>query len=292
METGKKITAAFCSALMIMLLASCSGAPQSASAITVISREDGSGTRGAFSELFGVMRENSYGVTEDITTPLAEITNSTSIMLISVEKNKNAVGYVSLGVPTDGVKRLLIDGVEPSAENIKNGSYTVCRPFNIAVKEALSDVAADFISFVMSGDGQRTVEESGYISVSDGSAYEPTGISGRLAISGSSSVYPVMEKLCERYAKLNPAADVELQQSDSTTGVTDVINGTSDIGMASRELSRSELSAGLRSQVIAVDGISVIVNTENAVQSLTKLQVMSIYTGETRDWADRINAAN
>lgn len=254
-------------------------------AISVVSREDGSGTRGAFIELFGIEEKDADGNKIDNTTDAAEITNSTSVMMTTVAGNESAIGYISLGSLNDTVKALKIDGAEASTENVKNGSYKVSRPFNIATKADVSEVAQDFINYIMSAEGQAIVEEEKYISVGDKPAYEAAGVSGTITISGSSSVTPVMEKLKEAYCALNKDVTIELQQSDSSTGMTDAMNGVSDIGMASRELKEEE-AAVLTSTVIATDGIAVIVNNNNSFDGLTSEQVKSIFIGETTDWSE------
>lgn len=253
--------------------------------ISVISREDGSGTRGAFIELFGIEEKDENGEKIDNTTELAEITNSTSVMMTTVAGNEYAIGYISLGSLDDTVKALKIDGVEATVENVSNESYKVSRPFNIATKADVSEVAQDFINFIMSADGQAIVENEKYIKVADNAAYESSGLSGKITISGSSSVTPVMEKLKEAYCALNKNVTIELQQSDSSTGMTDAMNGVSDIGMASRELKEEE-AAVLTSTVIAKDGIAVIVNNNNTFEELSSEQVKAIFKGEITDWSE------
>lgn len=255
-------------------------------AISVVSREDGSGTRGAFIELFGIEEKNDAGEKVDMTTEMAEITNSTAVMMTTVAGNPNAIGYISLGSLDDSVKALKIDGAEATAENIKNGSYKVARPFNIATKEGVSEVASDFIAFIMSDEGQAVVEENGYISQGSTGAYTASNMSGKIVVAGSSSITPVMEKLKEAYIALNPNVTIEVQQNDSTTGMTSVAEGTCDIGMASRELKDSELANGLQPTVIAMDGIAVIVNQENTVSDMTSDTVKAIFTGATTDWSE------
>lgn len=254
--------------------------------ISVNSREDGSGTRGAFIELFGVEEKDANGNKIDNTTLEANITNSTSVMMTSVAGDPYAIGYVSLGSLNDSVKAVKIDGAEATTENVSNGSYKVSRPFNIATKGDVSEVAQDFIDFIMSADGQAIVEENHYIKVADAEAYAGSAPEGKIVVAGSSSVSPVMEKLKEAYLAVNPNADIEIQTSDSTTGMTSAIDGICDIGMASRELKDSETEAGLTSTVIALDGIAVIVNNENPIDELTSEQVKSIFVGDTTSWAD------
>ena len=254
--------------------------------ITVISREDGSGTRGAFIELFGIEVKNDAGEKVDMTTDDAEITNSTSVMMTSVAGNTEAIGYISLGSLNDTVKAVKIDGAEATVDNIKSGTYKIARPFNIATKVEVSDVAQDFIKYIMSEDGQKVVEDNGYISQGNDGAYESAGLSGKVVVGGSSSVTPVMEKLKEAYVALNPDVTIEVQQSDSTTGMTSAIEGVCDIGMASRDLKDSEIEKGLTGTTIAMDGIAVIVNNDSPVEELSSDSVKGIYTGEITDWAD------
>lgn len=257
--------------------------------ITIVSREDGSGTRGAFIELFGIEEKNDAGEKIDMTTEEAQITNSTSVMLTTVAGDDYAIGYVSLGSLDDSVKALKIDGAEATAENIKSGDYKVSRPFNIATKERLdNEVANDFIAFIMSEEGQAVVADNGYIPLDDVTPYEGSAPSGKAVVGGSSSVSPVMEKLIEAYKEVNPNAEIELQTTDSTTGMTSTIDGSYDIGMASRELKDEELGGGLVPQVIATDGIAVIVNKNNTLDELSSDQVKAIYTGETLTWDEVI----
>ena len=254
--------------------------------ITVVSREDGSGTRGAFIELFGVEEKDADGNKVDNTTEEAEITNNTAVMMSTVAGDVDAIGYISLGSLNDSVKAVKIDGVEATAENIKSGEYKVSRPFNIATNREVSDVAQDFIDYILSPEGQAVIEENGYISIDDVKDAESTQPEGKVVVAGSSSVTPVMEKLKEAYAEVNPNAEIEIQQSDSTTGMTSAIDGICDIGMASRELKDEELEAGLTSTTIANDGIAIIVNNDNPTDDLSVDQVKSIYVGETTTWGD------
>ena len=256
-------------------------------AITVLSREDGSGTRGAFIELFGIEQKDADGNKIDNTIDSAEITNSTSVMMTTVAGNKNAIGYVSLGsLDENQVKAVLIDGAQATAENVKDGTYKVSRPFNIATKGEPTGLAKDFIDYILSEKGQAVVEENGYVSEGNTGAFEGTGAEGKITVGGSSSVTPVMEKLKEAYAAVNPNATIEVQQSDSTTGMTSAIEGVCDIGMASRDLKDSEIEKGLTGTTIAMDGIAVIVNNDSPVEELSSDSVKGIYTGEITDWAD------
>ena len=255
--------------------------------INVISREDGSGTRGAFIELFGIEQKNADGEKIDYTTDDCDITNSTSVMMTSVAGNECAIGYISLGSMNETVKALTIDGAAASVENIKNGSYMVARPFNIATTAEVSDVVEDFIAFIMSAEGQAVIEENGYISVVENApAFEGGKVSGKIVIAGSSSVTPVMEKLTEAYMAINPDVEIELQQTDSSSGMTSTRDGVCDIGMASRALKDSEIEAGLVPMTIAMDGIAVIVSLDNPVDGLTTEQVRAIYMGEITEWSE------
>ena len=254
--------------------------------ISPISREEGSGTRGAFIELFGIETKDADGNKIDNTTDTAEITNSTSVMMTTVAGNEYAIGYVSLGSLDDTVKALKIDGAEPSVDTVKDGSYKISRPFNIVTKDGLSEVAADFVKYIMSEDGQKVVEDNGYISQGNEGAYEAAGLSGKVTVAGSSSVTPVMEKLAESYQTVNDKVTIEVQQSDSTTGIQSAIDGLCDIGMASRELKDSELEAGLTATVIAQDGIAIIVNNDSGITELTSEQVKDIYTGNITTWEE------
>ena len=255
--------------------------------ISVVSREDGSGTRGAFVELTGVEEKDADGNKTDNTTADAIISNSTEIMMTTVSGDEYAIGYSSTGSLNDTVKALNVDGVEPTAQNIKDGKYSLSRPFNIATKGTPGKLAQDFIDYILSEEGQKVVEDNGYIaSVDDAKAFKSSGESGKLVVAGSSSVTPVMEKLAEAYKAVNKKAEIEIQESDSTTGMTAAADGTCDIGMASREIEDSEKDKGLTSQAIALDGIAVIVNTQNTRTEITTDMVKKIFTGEVTDWND------
>ena len=274
---------------MAAMMAACVGTTAMAAAegdITICSREEGSGTRGAFIELFGVEEKDADGNKIDNTTEAAKITNSTSVMLSTVEGDVNAIGYISLGSLNDTVTAVKIDGAEATADAIIAGDYKVVRPFNIATTAEVSDAAADFIDFILSEEGQTVVEENGYISVGEAEAFAGGEVEGKVVVAGSSSVTPVMEKLAEAYNTVNDKVEIEVQQSDSTTGMTSAIDGLCDIGMASRELKDSELEAGLNATVIAQDGIAVIVNNESGITDLTSEQVKAIYTGEITTWEE------
>lgn len=255
-------------------------------AITVISREDGSGTRGAFIELTGVEEKNEAGEKEDNTTADAEIASKTDAVLTSVASNEKAIGYVSLGSLNDTVKAVQVDGVEATTDNVKSGSYKLARPFNVAVKGEATGVAKDFMNFIMSKEGQAVIAENKYIAVDDAAeAFTTDGSSGQITVGGSSSVAPVMEKLIEAYQALNTGAKIELQSSDSTSGMTGTIDGTFAIGMASREL-KDEEKTELTGTAIALDGIAVVVNPMNAVSELSMDQIKSIYVGDVTEWGD------
>lgn len=254
-------------------------------AITVVSREEGSGTRGAFVELLGIEEKDADGNKIDNTTDSSEITNSTGVMLRTIAGNKASIGYISLGSLNDSVKAVKIDGTAPSAETVKDGSYKVSRPFNIVTKDGLNDAAKDFIDYILSEEGQQIVEKGGYISEGNNGKFAGGKVSGKVKISGSSSVTPIMEKLAEAYKKINANVTIDVQQSDSTTGVTDAVKGNSDIGMASRELKDTETSQGVKGTQIALDGIAIVVNNDNPYSELTSEQVKNIYIGEIADWS-------
>ena len=277
--------------LTAAMFAACSGNNTSAfdsrKDIVVVSREDGSGTRGAFIELFSIEQKNDDGTKKDLTTKEAIIAKQTDVMMTNIAGNPYAIGYISLGSLNDTVKALQIDGVTPTAENVKNGTYAIARPFNIATKDEASELAEDFIGFILSADGQAVIAGS-YIAVDeDAPAYTGAKPSGKIVVAGSSSVTPIMEKLKEAYLAINPGATIEIQMSDSSAGITGTIDGTCDIGMASRELKDSEL-AQLSSTRIALDGIAVIVNHESPMTNLTKEQIKAIFTGETFTWGEVI----
>ena len=254
--------------------------------ITVVSREDGSGTRGAFIELLGIEEKDANGEKMDMTTEDAKITNSTSVMMTTVEGDVNAIGYISLGSLNESVTAVKVDGAEATADNVAAGTYKVQRPFNIATNGTPSEAAQDFINFIMSKEGQAVVVDNGYIAVGNQPEYEAGNAEGKIVVAGSSSVTPVMEKLKEAYAAVNPKVEIEVQQSDSTTGMQSTIDGLCDIGMASRELKDSETEAGLTATVIAQDGIAIIVNNGSGIKELTSEQIKSIYTGEITTWED------
>lgn len=297
----KRILALLAAAAMMTSLAACGSSDDSYGAgstsgagaaggsdlglISVVSREDGSGTRGAFIELMGVEVKDENGNKTDMTTVDATITNNTEVMMSTVAGDPAAIGYVSLGSLSDQVKAVKVDGAEASAENVKAGSYKVSRPFNIATKGEPTGVAKDFINFILSADGQAVVSED-YITVDDqAAAFQTDGSTGKVVVGGSSSVYPLMEKLKEAYEAINAGAEIEVQSSDSTSGMTGTVDGTYDIGMASREL-KDEESAELTPVVIALDGIAVIVSNENPVDELTSEQIGQIYRGEITDWSE------
>jgi len=254
--------------------------------ITVITREDGSGTRGAFIELTGVEEKNDAGEKVDMTTEAAATQNSTNGVMTAVANDETAVGYISLGSLNDTVKAVTVGDVEANAENVSNGTYTLARPFNIVTNgEATDPVAVDFIAYCMSADGQALATEEGYIGA-EGAEYTSTQPSGSITVGGSSSVSPLMEKLIEAYAAVNPNATIEMLTTDSTTGVTGALDGTYTIGMASRELKEEETAEGAAATVLAMDGIAVVVNPANPIENLTVDQIKSIYVGETTVWSE------
>ncbi|MBQ7883135.1 MAG: extracellular solute-binding protein [Phascolarctobacterium sp.] len=252
--------------------------------IVVISREEGSGTRGAFIELFGIEKKDANGKKVDHTTENAGITNSTAVMMTTVAGNKDAIGYISLGSLNDNVKAVKIDGVEASITNIKSGVYKIARPFNIVTAGSIKPEAQDFINYILSKEGQTIVFKSGYIGNEKAEAFRSRNVAGKVVVAGSSSVSPVMEKLAEAYKNINSRVKVEVQQNDSSTGVKAALDGLCDIGMASRDLKKSELDKGARNIVIATDGIAVIVNKNNKVNTMSKVQVADVFMGNTTQW--------
>lgn len=254
------------------------------SEISVYSRESGSGTRGAFVELFGIEEKDENGEKVDYTTEEAMITNSTDVMLTSVAGDTYAIGYVSLASLNETVKAAMIDGAEATVENIKSGAYKIARPFNVATTGEVSEAAQDFINYIMSAEGQAVIVEAGLIGTEDAAAFETNGAEGKVVVGGSSSVAPVMEKLIESYKTVNGSVEIELQSSDSTTGMTGAADGTLDIGMASRELKDSEIEAGLTGTQIAMDGIAVILNQENPLEDITSENVKEVFKGELTSW--------
>ena len=282
----KKFIALALTALMLLSLAAGCGKTSESTAIYVVSREEGSGTRGAFIELFGIEQKNEAGEKIDHTVETAEVTDSTSVMMQTIAGNKAAIGYISLGSLNDTVKALQIDGVDATAENVKNGTYKIARPFNVATLANVSPEAQDFLNFILSAEGQAVVEKANCISEGNTGAFTGGSVSGRIVVAGSSSVPPVMEKLKEAYNAINPNLTIDIQQSDSSNGMKSAIEGLCDIGMASRDLKDSELEAGLTPTAIALDGIAVIVNTESERSGLTSDQVRAIFMGELTDWSE------
>lgn len=281
-----KKAAAVLSAVPILLLASCASSQENAGdSIRLNSREDGSGTRSAFVELFGIDAKDESGKKMDLTADFSEITNSTSVMMSKIAGDKSAIGYISLGSLNSSVKALKIDGADASAESIKNGSYKISRKFNIVAKDSVNETAADFMKFILSAQGQEVVEAAGYVSVGEFEDFQSAKPSGKIVISGSSSVSPVMEILRENYLKINPNAEINLETSDSSSGINNAVEGVCDLGMSSRELKEAEIEKGLSSTPIALDGVVVIVNLENPIDELASRQVKEIFTGEVNKWS-------
>ncbi|HNW86268.1 MAG TPA: substrate-binding domain-containing protein [Candidatus Limiplasma sp.] len=270
--------------LTIALGLNLTGAAFAASEITVVSREAGSGTRGAFIELTGVEVKDADGKKVDKTYEDAVIQNGTAQVITTVEGDENAIGYISLGSLGDTVKAVTVAGVQATAENVTNKTYALSRPFNIAVKDGLSDTAKDFIAWILSEEGQKIVADNHYVALTP-AAYTAAPVAGKIVVGGSSSVGPLMEKLAEAYKAINTDVEIEVQISDSTTGMQGAADGTFDIGMASRELKDSEKEAGLTPTVIALDGIAVIVNKANAIDNLEIETIRQIFTGEVTDWS-------
>lgn len=282
----KKIITVALILTMVFTMAACGasntdGEGEGGSPITVVSREDGSGTRGAFTELMGIMVDDV-----DNTTPNAEISQSTSVVMATVAGNKNAIGYVSLASLDDSVKAIKVDGVEATVDNIKAGTYPVSRPFLVVTNDKLNDLTKDFIGFIMSSEGQAVIAEDGCIAIDDEAAsYETkSGLKGKIAVGGSTSVAPVMQKLADAYKAINPDVEIEIQQTGSGAGITATIEGAVDLGMSSRELKDDEKAKGIEGMTIAMDGIAVIVNKENTAEDLTSEQIRQIFTGEVTEW--------
>ena len=306
------ITASVLSAAMLASLAACGSAPASSEAssaevssaeassvesaapaadafdtaqdIAVFTREDGSGTRGAFIELTGVEQKDADGKKVDMTTEAAAVQSSTNGVMTAVANDPTAIGYISLGSLNDTVKAVTVDGVKAGADTVKDGSYTLARPFNIVTNgDATDPVAVDFIAYCLSADGQALATDKGYIG-SEGEAFTSAQPAGKIVVGGSSSVAPLMEKLVEAYKTVNPNAEIEHLTTDSTTGVSGALDGSYTIGLASRELKDSETEAGAKATVLAMDGIAVVVNPENPIENLTVDQIKSIYVGEVTTW--------
>ena len=301
------ITASVLSAAMLASLAACGSAPASSEAssaeassvesgapaadafdtaqdIAVFTREDGSGTRGAFIELTGVEQKDADGKKVDMTTEAAAVQSSTNGVMTAVANDATAIGYISLGSLNDTVKAVTVDGVKAGADTVKDGSYTLARPFNIVTNgDATDPVAVDFIAYCLSADGQALATDKGYIG-SEGEAFTSAQPAGKIVVGGSSSVAPLMEKLVEAYKTVNPNAEIEHLTTDSTTGVSGALDGSYTIGLASRELKDSETEAGAKATVLAMDGIAVVVNPENPIENLTVDQIKSIYVGEVTTW--------
>lgn len=280
--------------------------------IGVVSREDGSGTRGAFVEIVGVVDEDD----NDMTTLDAVIQNSTNGVMQTVAGDVQAIGYISLGSLGDAVKGLAVDGVEVTSENVTNGSYPIARPFNVAWSKdtELSDVATDFLDFVYSAQGQTIVEEEGYVQVTRSAgeeaeevtqeetteaesteesseetvelpSYEAAGLEGTIEVVGSTSVSPIMEKLAEAYSELNEGVTINITSNGSSAGMEAAMNGTAELGMASRDLTDDEKGA-LNYDAVAIDGIAVIVHTENPLSDISLEHVKQIFLGEVTEWEE------
>lgn len=288
--TKKKAAVSILAALMaVTLLTGCgneagrNSGKDEKKPITVITREDGSGTRGAFNELMGVTAD---GV--DNTAPTAEVSQSTAVVMATVAGNPNAIGYISLGSLNDSVKAVQVNGMEASVENIMNGSYAAARPFLALSKGELSPQAEDFMRFAGSREGQEIIQKEGYITTDENAEeYEAAEkVSGKIVIAGSTSVAPLMQKLADAYKAIHSDVSIEIQQSGSGAGIIGTIEGACDIGMSSRELKPEEESEGIKANRIAVDGIVVIVNVKNQVENLTSEQLRQIFTGELTDWSE------
>ncbi|MDD2648706.1 MAG: substrate-binding domain-containing protein [Eubacteriales bacterium] len=280
MKTMKKIIAIISCAMMVL---ACVGCAFAAAEITVVSREAGSGTRSAFIELTGVEVKDENGAKSDMTYEDAVVQNGTAQVITTVKGDVNAIGYISLGSMSDAVKAVSVDGIVPAEETILSGEYKIARPLNIAYKGELSKTAEDFVAYILSEAGQEVVSANHYIK-NEPAAYTASAVAGKITIGGSSSVAPLMEKLAESYMALHQDVTIELQVSDSSTGMRGALDGTFEIGMASRDLKQSELDDGLTPVTIALDGIAVIVNNDNPVTNLTIEEIRQIFTGEKTEW--------
>lgn len=291
MKTKKILATAAAGLIAMASLAGCGSTGSSSSTggfdtksnISVITREDGSGTRSAFIELTGVQEEKD-GTKTDNTLSSAIVQSSTQAVLTGVAGDPTAIGYISLGSLNDTVKAAKIDGVEPTSETVKDGSYKISRPFNIATKDNLSEAAQNFIDYILSKEGQEIVNKDYVEAVDNAEPFAGAKGKGKVKVGGSSSVSPAMEKLAEAYQKVNKDVTVEVNTSDSSTGMSQAAEGTVDIGMASRELKDSETAKGIKGTVIAKDGIAVIVNKSNTVEDIKLDQLKGIYTGSTTTW--------
>jgi phosphate transport system substrate-binding protein len=270
--------------LAALLIVSCAKNDEE---ITVVSREEGSGTRSAFTELAGVV--DAQG--RDMMTANAEISNNTAVVINSVIGNTSAIGYISMGSLNNNIKALRINGVAGTPENVTSGQYPIARPFLIGTRGQVSDVAQDFINFMMSENGQRIVASRGYIGVGNSGEFVSSGASGRVVVGGSSSVAPLMERFREAYMAINSNATVEIQQNSSSAGIRALQEGICDIAMSSREFRPAEIETGIAPMTIALDGIAVIVNTENSINNLTLEEVRGIFLGEITSWGN-VKGAN
>lgn len=249
--------------------------------IHVITREDGSGTRTAFTEIAGVVDEND----DDIITPTATVQNGTNAVMQGVAGDVYSIGYISLGSLNDSVKAVSVNGVAAEADLVASGEYEVARNFNVTYGGELSEVAQDFWDFMFSAQGQELAVDEGYVAA-DASApeYEAKGLSGDITIVGSTSVEPVIEAMSEAYRELNPDVSIDITAPGSGAGVTAAIDGTADIGMASRELSDEEQDQVTETAAIAVDGIAVIVHNDNPLEDLSLEDIAGIYLGDLTSW--------
>lgn len=301
----KKITMLVVVMIMVLSLAACGGtttetkpaetkpaettpaAPSfdTAKAINVVSREEGSGTRGAFVEITGILGKDAAGNEVDNTSIEAVIQNGTNGVMTTVAGDEYGIGYISLGSLNDTVKAVKVEGAVANAEDVKDGSYKVARPFNVAWKEdTIGEIGTDVMKFIMSEEGQKIVEDNKFVSAGNDGAYTAANLSGQITIAGSTSVTPLMEKLTEAYRALNPNVIIDIQSTGSSAGMTSAMEGAANIGMASRELKDSE-TAVLTHKSIAIDGIAVIVNNANPLEDITMDEIKSIFTGETTEWS-------
>ncbi|HBC29891.1 MAG TPA: phosphate ABC transporter substrate-binding protein [Clostridiales bacterium] len=251
--------------------------------ITVVARDAASGTRGAFHEIMNIIVKENDTEVDKLVVGALEF-DGTDKVITAIEGDKYGIGYISLGSVSERIKAVAVDGVEPTVENVRSGSYSVSRPFLLVTKGTESKLVKDFLKFTESAEGQAITNEMKFIGAIDAPGeYTASGMSGTIKVAGSTSVAPLMEKLQEAYNELNPDVTFETQAQGSSQGIKAAIDGSYDIGMASRELKAEEASE-LNRYVLAIDGIAVIVNNENPKSDLAADDITNIYIGEITKW--------
>jgi phosphate transport system substrate-binding protein len=250
--------------------------------ITVVSREEGSGTRAAFEEL--VMEHEE----EKVITENALLQQSNGQVRTTVSTTPNTIGYISFGLLDDSTRPVAIDSAEPTVSNVKNGSYPIARPLNMLTNGAPNELAQAFLDFILSDAGQEIVGED-YITVTGEAELPPaTGLSGKLSLAGSTTVQPLAEVLAEAFMGMNPDLVIEVQGGGSSVGVTSAGEGTVDIGNASRAIKDSEFETFPDLQVftIARDGIAIVTHSGTELPSLSIAQVRDIFAGEITNFSE------